>query len=255
MCEGEVLVIRPISSARVRRVIYDLTSGKLKGRRKCWKIKMKKRRKVKLMKRSRKSERTLNSYMRHGDDHGMEWDANANILSQCAMCKGWVWQQQNRDWLRRLQHYAHAHVFPKCFKSLHTLLGFVLCFVSTIVFLSLWSSTQSVSQILAYFTSRKRVFWGVVLAKCATSEDTQDSTWSWLDWTQSTMLSCVANMTILPEFVCVMNVWSQCCQSSVACPSPLSDWPWKFVDRPQNVWSTNSCQVQAFQDNLRPNFW
>ena len=27
--------------------------------------------------------------------------------------------------------YAHTHVFPKCFKSLHTLLGFVLCFVST----------------------------------------------------------------------------------------------------------------------------
>ena len=62
--------------------------------------------------------------MRHGDDHGMEWDANANILSQCAMCKGWVWQQQNRDWLRRLQHYAHAHVFPKCFKSLAHFVGF-----------------------------------------------------------------------------------------------------------------------------------
>ena len=38
----------------------------------------------------------------------------------------------------------------------------ILCFVSSIVFLSLWSSTQYVSQILAYFTSRKRVFWGVV---------------------------------------------------------------------------------------------
>ena len=57
---------------------------------------MKKRRKVKLMKESRKSERTLNSCMRHGDDHGMEWDANANILSQCAMCKRWVWQQQKQ---------------------------------------------------------------------------------------------------------------------------------------------------------------
>ena len=44
----------------------------MKGKRKCWKIKMKKRRKVKLMKRSRKSERTLNSCMRNGDDHGME---------------------------------------------------------------------------------------------------------------------------------------------------------------------------------------
>ena len=33
---------------------------------------MNERRKVKMMKRSRKSERTLNSCMRHGDDHGME---------------------------------------------------------------------------------------------------------------------------------------------------------------------------------------
>ena len=40
-----------ISSATVRRVIYYLTSRKLKGRRKCWKIRMKKRRKVKLMKK------------------------------------------------------------------------------------------------------------------------------------------------------------------------------------------------------------
>ena len=38
---------------------------------------------------------------------------------------------------------AHAHVFPKCLKSLHTLLGFVLCvvliwcFVSSMVFLLL----------------------------------------------------------------------------------------------------------------------
>ena len=34
-------------------------------------IMMNERRKVKMMKRSRKSERTLNSCM-HGDDHGME---------------------------------------------------------------------------------------------------------------------------------------------------------------------------------------
>ena len=33
---------------------------------------MKNRKKVKLMKRPRKSERTLNSCMRHGGDHGME---------------------------------------------------------------------------------------------------------------------------------------------------------------------------------------
>ena len=68
----KILSLDSISSARVRRVIYYLTSGKMKGKRKCWKIKMKKRKKVKLMKRSRESERTLNSCMRHGDDHGME---------------------------------------------------------------------------------------------------------------------------------------------------------------------------------------
>ena len=54
------------------------------------------RRKVMWMKRSRKSERTPNSCMRHGDDHGMEIGGHANILSQCAMCKGWVWQQQKQ---------------------------------------------------------------------------------------------------------------------------------------------------------------
>ena len=44
-------------------------------------------------------------------------------------------QKLTTNTLRRLHHvYAHAHVFPKCFKSLHTLLGFVLClcFVSSI---------------------------------------------------------------------------------------------------------------------------
>ena len=31
--------------------------------------------------------------------------------------------------------YAHSHVFPKCFKSLHTLLGFALCLTSSILIL------------------------------------------------------------------------------------------------------------------------
>ena len=33
-------------------------------------------------------------------------------------------------------NYARAHVFPKCFQSLHTLLGFVLCFVLVLCFVS-----------------------------------------------------------------------------------------------------------------------
>ena len=72
LCEREVIVIRPHLLGESAQDNFYLTSGKLKGRRKCWKIKMKKRRNVKLVKRSRKSERTLNSCMRHGDDHVME---------------------------------------------------------------------------------------------------------------------------------------------------------------------------------------
>ena len=61
----------PISLVRVHRGSYYLTSGKMKGRRNCLRIMMNERRKVKMMKRSRKSEKTLTSCM-HGDDHEME---------------------------------------------------------------------------------------------------------------------------------------------------------------------------------------
>ena len=71
-CVGEGLVSRPHLLGESAQRIYYLTSGKLKGRRNCLRIMMNERRKVKMMKRSRKSERTLNSCMRHGDDHGME---------------------------------------------------------------------------------------------------------------------------------------------------------------------------------------
>ena len=87
-------------------------------------------------------------------------------LSHCAICKGWVWQQQNRDWLRRLQQLRTRSRVLQVFQVAAHIVGFrvvlgfvlILCFVSSMVFLSLWSSTQSVSQILAYFTSLKRVF-------------------------------------------------------------------------------------------------
>ena len=162
----------PISSARVRSDISYLTSGKMKGRRKCWKIKMKKR-KVKLMKKSRKSERTLNSCMRHGDDHGMEWDANANTLSHCAMCKGWVWQQHNRGLTRKTATLRACSRVPQVFLSRCT-----HCWVSC--YASCWSCASCRQQrscrcdrplnlypkILACFSSRKRVFWGVVFTVC-----------------------------------------------------------------------------------------
>ena len=70
-CVGEGLVSRPHLLGESAQVTYYLTSGKLKGSRNCLRIMMNERRKVQMMKRSRKSETMLNSCM-HGDDHGME---------------------------------------------------------------------------------------------------------------------------------------------------------------------------------------
>ena len=68
---GKDSSVDPISLARVHRGSYYLTLGKLKGSRNCLRMMRNERRKVKMMKRSRKSERTLTSCM-HGDDNGME---------------------------------------------------------------------------------------------------------------------------------------------------------------------------------------
>ena len=62
-CVGEGFVSRPHLLGKMHRGSYYLTSGMLKGRRNCLKIMRNERRKVKMMKRSRKSERTLNSCM------------------------------------------------------------------------------------------------------------------------------------------------------------------------------------------------
>ena len=50
-------------------VVY-LTSRKVKSRRKCWTLKVMKRRKVKWMEKSKRE--SLNVRMRHGDDREME---------------------------------------------------------------------------------------------------------------------------------------------------------------------------------------
>ena len=71
-CEGEVIVIRHHLLGESAQGILLLNLREDEGQEEVLEDKMKKRRKVKLMKRSRKSERTLNSCMRHGDDHGME---------------------------------------------------------------------------------------------------------------------------------------------------------------------------------------
>ena len=41
----------------------------------------------------------------------------------------------------------------------------------------------------------------------------------------------------------------------LACLSPFCDCSYKVVDRPKNVWSLNSCQVQTCLDNLWVYLW
>ena len=76
-----------------------------------------------------------------------------------------------------------------------------------------------------------------------------------LKQTQSTMLCHVSHMTILTIVICVMNIGNHSCSSFVTCLSPFCDWSRKLVDWPQDVRSSNSCQNQALQDNLRASFW
>ena len=185
-CVGEGFVSRPHLLGEVHRGSHYLSSGKLRGRRNCLKVMKNEKRKIKVMKRSRKSERTLPSCM-HGDDHGMEWGAHSNILSH-AMCARNECGNTEQG-LRRLQHYAQSHVFWSLLSFMLWILVFTLSlvldastsskmvsFVNCISprirntkckVLSFWilqsdcvlsSSTQSVFQILAYFTSAKRVF-------------------------------------------------------------------------------------------------
>ena len=63
-CGGEVVVLGTDSSA-VRMAVVHFTSGKVKSRRKCWNLKMMKRRKVKWMEKSKRE--SLNVCMRHDE--------------------------------------------------------------------------------------------------------------------------------------------------------------------------------------------
>ena len=44
-------------------------------------------------------------------------------------------------------------------------------------------------------------------------------------------------------------------QTSVTSSCPFGDWSSKFAHWPENVRSTNSCQIQTLHDNLRAYFW
>ena len=90
-CVGEGFVSRPHLLGEVQRGSNYLTSGKLKGRRNCLRMMKNERRKMKVMKRSKKSERTLTSCM-----DGMR--QTLGHLEPCDVCKEWVWlQKQNKD--------------------------------------------------------------------------------------------------------------------------------------------------------------
>ena len=70
----------PISLARVQRGSYYLTSVKFKGRRNCLRMMKNERRKMKVMKRSRKSEKTFTSCV-----DGMR--QTLGHLEPCDVCK------------------------------------------------------------------------------------------------------------------------------------------------------------------------
>ena len=65
---------------------------------------------------------------------------------------------------------------------------------------------------------------------------------------QSALFGSVHHMATLFVVACVMNIRNQTSQG------PFGDCSRKFVYWPQNVWSTNACQIQAFQDNLSAYF-
>ena len=60
----------------------------------------------------------------------------------------------------------------------------------------------------------------------------------------------IAHMTTLAVITRKMNVGNLSCQSSVTCLCPFCDRSCQVVDWPQNVKSTNPCQVQTFQYNM-----
>ena len=85
------------------------------------------RRKLKMMKRSRKSERTLTSCMAMT----MGWNETNTRTSWAMRCVQEMSEcDKTEQGLRRLQHYAHAHVFVLCFVLFLWILVFTLSWVS-----------------------------------------------------------------------------------------------------------------------------
>ena len=79
-CVGEGFVSRPHLLGEAHRGFYYLTLVKLKGRRNCLRLMKNERKKMKVMKRSRMSERTLTSCMN-------EMRQTLGHLEPCDVCK------------------------------------------------------------------------------------------------------------------------------------------------------------------------
>ena len=98
------------------------------------------------MERSKRSEETLNTRMKHEYDDGVNKTQTADDLSQ-AVCVHLSRKTVHKLTTKKRDHenegssmhedscigINYAHMFPKCFKSFHSLLGFALYFVSSIL--------------------------------------------------------------------------------------------------------------------------
>ena len=102
------------------------------------------------MEKSKRSEETLNTRMKHGDDDGVNEDSNLSRLELDSVRASIKEDSQRTTTLtgNKKRDYEnegssmhedscvginYAHMFPKCLRSLHTLLGFALYFVSSIL--------------------------------------------------------------------------------------------------------------------------
>ena len=95
-----------------------------------------------------KSKRSLTVRMKHEDDYGMNEDSNLSHSVRASNKKDsqrttTLTDNKKRDYENEGSsmhedscigiNYAPTHAFSKCFRSLHTLLGFALYFVSSIL--------------------------------------------------------------------------------------------------------------------------
>ena len=76
-----------------------------------------------------------------------------------------------------------------------------------------------------------------------------------LKQSQSALFCCVTRIAILFVFTCMMDVRYQTIQSFITGFGPFRNRSCKFVHWPENIMSSNTCQIQAFQKYLRGYFW